>query len=85
MHENGIEIEVRLMSNADGLIFSVIDTGSPVPAEKAQYLLNEPVKSEQGLGVGLYQSAALAKQFDYELHLNENMDGLVSFSLMKNN
>jgi hypothetical protein len=58
-----------------------MDSGYAVPANKAQFLLAEPVRSDQGLGVGLYQSAALAKHQGYELVLETNQEGMVCFAL----
>lgn len=81
LHDRDIKIDARLIANSDGIIFSVVDTGYPVDADTAQYLLSEPVKSEQGLGVGLYQSAALAKHEGYELSLETNVEGMVCFTL----
>lgn len=83
LQDRNIEIKAQLISNADGIVFSVIDTGYPVSPEKAQYLLGEPVRSEQGLGVGLYQSAALAKHQGYNLVLETNIEGMVCFTLAK--
>jgi len=76
-----IEIKAQLISNPDGIVFSVMDSGYAVPADKAQFLLAEPVRSDQGLGVGLYQSAALAKHQGYELVLETNQEGMVCFAL----
>ena len=81
LNQRDIDIEVCLVSKPDLLSFSVMDTGHPVPANKADYLLSEPVKSEQGLGVGLYQSAALAKHQGYSLILESNEEGNVRFTL----
>lgn len=81
LHERNIEIQAQLISNSDGIVFSVNDNGYAVPADKAKYLLGEPVRSDQGLGVGLYQSAALAKHQGYELQLETNLEGMVCFTL----
>ncbi len=81
LHDRDIAIQAQLVSNADGIVFSVSDTGYCVPADKAQYLMSEPVQSEQGLGVGLYQAFALAKHQGYELVLESNLDGMVCFTL----
>ena len=81
LNNRNIEIKAQLTSNPDGIVFSVIDSGYAVPADKAQFLLSEPVRSDQGLGVGLYQSFALAKHQGYELVLETNQEGMVCFTL----
>ena len=81
LNKREIDIKAQLVSNPDGIVFSVMDSGYAVPADKAKFLLAEPVRSDQGLGVGLYQSAALAKHQGYELILETNQEGMVCFTL----
>lgn len=75
-----LHIRVSLQSR-DGLSFEVEDDGVILPAGLAQSLFREPVRSENGFGMGLYQSARLAAQRGYRLLLAENRPGRVCFRL----
>jgi signal transduction histidine kinase len=77
----GITIDARLTANADGLELQVCDGGTEVPAEMAARLGNEPVKSENGLGIGVYQVGRLAAKAGYRLELSSNIPGQVCFRL----
>jgi hypothetical protein len=65
---NGPELRVR-------------DSGRAVPADIAGGLLQAPVPSSVGLGIGLYQAARHAEKSGYALTLVENRDGAVCFAL----
>jgi hypothetical protein len=43
--------------------------------------MQEPVNSEDGLGIGLYHAAHQAQGSGYVLNLTENSPGKVSFTL----
>jgi hypothetical protein len=77
----GITVEARLSGDAAGLVLLVCDGGTAVPAELAGRLGIEPVKSENGLGIGVYQVARLAAKAGYRLQLNSNRPGKVCFRL----
>jgi len=77
----GITIDARLTANVAGLELQVCDGGSAVPAEMAGRLGNEPVKSENGLGIGVYQVGRLAAKAGYRLELSSNIPGQVCFRL----
>lgn len=77
--EAGLKISVSLSSDARSL--RVHDDGSMVPAEIVFELLQAPVASENGLGIGLYQAARQARDAGYELRLTSNGDGNVCFEL----
>lgn len=79
LREPGIRITVRL--DADAETFSVTDSGSAIPPQQAQSLLRTIVPSEDGLGVGLYQSARWAQQQGWRLRLAQNQPGEVRFEL----
>ena len=49
--------------------------------ELAQTLFKDPVKSNTGLGIGLFQAAKQARTNDYNLSLLKNQDGRVCFVL----
>jgi len=74
-------ISVALSREGDGLLLSVCDDGEPVPAAVAQHLFEAPVRSESGLGVGLYQVARFAREQGWILQLDSNQPGRVCFSL----
>jgi hypothetical protein len=54
-----------------------------VPAEVAGALLRAPVRSDNGLGIGLYQAARQARAGGFELSLAANRDGEVCFALRR--
>jgi sensor histidine kinase regulating citrate/malate metabolism len=61
-----------------------MDNGSPVPDETVAQLFEEVLFSENGFGIGLYQSNQLAKRADYRLTLEHNKQGNVCFRLSNN-
>ena len=67
-----VEIEVR-------------DNGSMIPFPVAEGLFRQRVISENGLGIGLYQSARLARERGWVLSLVENREGSVCFRLAPSN
>lgn len=78
--ETGIGIEFTLES-VRPLALSVSDAGSAMDTALAARVLHEPVLSDNGLGIGLYQSALLAQRCGWRLSLAENRDGCVRFRL----
>ncbi len=60
---------------------SVEDSGAAVPPDVVGSLLHAPVRSDEGLGIGLYQAARQAVEQGYRLALEENRDGCVRFVL----
>lgn len=60
---------------------TVCDDGAAIPDNIAASLLRSVVVSQNGLGVGLYQSARWAEQLGYRLSLQENRNGRVCFNL----
>lgn len=78
--DSGLQLTMRL-SWKDGYLLSVCDTGKPVPPSVAQNLLNAPVSSKSGLGVGLYQLARFATDQNYRVTLASNEAGKVCFQL----
>lgn len=61
----------------------VCDDGKPVPEGMTGNLMQAPVPSESGLGVGLYQAATFAASCGYALQLAENRRGRVCFELVR--
>jgi signal transduction histidine kinase len=76
----GLHIRVSL-HGGEGVVLRVHDNGRAVPADIAGPLLRAPVRSESGLGIGLYQAARLAEKHGYALALEENREGSVCFAL----
>ena len=77
--EPGISIFVKI--DAEPLCVTVCDSGDAIPDVIAANLLRRVVVSENGLGVGLYQSARWAEQQGYRLTLTGNQRGKVCFEL----
>ncbi len=75
----GLRVRVVLA----GLGLQVCDSGRAVPADMAKSLLRAPVRSDTGLGIGLYQAARQAEAAGYELRLESNLDGEVCFALRR--
>ncbi|MEO1766251.1 sensor histidine kinase [Thiobacter aerophilum] len=61
--------------------FTVCDTGRPMSQETAARLINAPVVSTTGFGIGLYQAARQAEALGYQLRLLHNEVGRVCFEL----
>jgi signal transduction histidine kinase len=75
-------IRVSILRGAGGTpALRVHDSGRAVPADIAAQLLRGPVRSAQGLGIGLYQAARHAEKCGYQLTLASNRDGDVCFEL----
>lgn len=79
-NESTIEILAEL-SMGDQFCIEVSDTGNAMPQDKAHRLFKKHVRSENGLGIGLYHAAKQAQQAGYSLSLVENIDGAVRFRL----
>jgi signal transduction histidine kinase len=80
-NETGLRVNVSLSSDAASL--RVCDSGSPLSGDVIADLLLAPVASENGLGIGLYNSARQAVGLGYELRLSNNVAGNVCFELKK--
>ena len=78
-----IDITVTLQGKDQGISIEVEDSGQAIPGELADRLFQEPVKSDNGLGIGLLQAAKQAATLGYELKLEHNSDGKVCFRLEK--
>lgn len=74
-------VTLRLDRAAAGFRMEVTDDGEPVPEALARHLLAQPVASESGLGVGLYQCARQAAAAGHQLELAINEPGCVRFKL----
>ena len=75
------EVIIQVLANRDTVNVTVCDNGKPVPPELENNLFIKPVSSGEGMGIGLYQSAIMARTLNYELDLSSNQPGKVCFSL----
>ncbi len=82
--EQGIEITITLACNDDVIIVTVCDSGSMIPDNISSELINNPISSDNGLGIGLYQASKQAEIFGYNLKLIINQPGRVCFELTSN-
>ena len=78
-----LSITVILQSDNNHIDLRVMDNGSPVPDETAAQLFEEVIFSENGFGIGLYQSGQLARKAGYSLTLEHNNQGNVCFRLSR--
>ena len=77
-----VRIRVTLDAADSGACLRVEDSGAAVRPEVEATLLHAPVRSDSGLGIGLYQAARQAAAQGYRLVLEENRDGAVRFALV---
>ena len=76
-----IEINVELVCHNNHARLTVCDSGKAMPEHLASILFTMPLDSEDGFGIGLYQSQQQARHQNMELELYENIDGRVCFKL----
>jgi signal transduction histidine kinase len=81
LEQPDISISVELQADNQGINLRVFDSGKPVPEETMAQLFNEVIYSENGFGIGLYQSSQLTKRAGYQLKLESNNTGNVCFCL----
>jgi len=79
--ESKLNITISLYGSSEDTQLLISDNGSKIPEHKANILMKEPVKSDSGLGIGLYQAARQAESAGYLLTLKSNHDGNVCFEL----
>ncbi len=76
----GVRVRVSLECGPS-VEFRVCDTGRAVPAALEGALFRAPVRSDAGLGIGLFQAARHAEANGYALFLANNKDGEVCFAM----
>lgn len=74
---------VDVHAESDLIVITVCDDGNAIDKDIEEQLFNKPVSSGQGMGIGLYQSAIMARANQYELELVNNENGHVCFSLLQ--
>ena len=82
MTETNVKVVVHF-SGADSVVFTVCDSGEPIPEIVVSKLFHDTVDSETGLGTGLYHAYHWAEQHGYLLSLKNNEKGAVCFMLEK--
>jgi signal transduction histidine kinase len=81
IREPQLQIFVELSNKENRVRLSVMDTGSAIDPQVHEKLFKEVVSSHDGFGIGLYQSFELARSNGYVLHVENNVDGNVCFTL----
>lgn len=81
LSEPNIHINVHVEAVNGAAHLRVSDDGSCIDGDTARNLFRSPVKSRNGLGIGLYQAARQARQWGYELTLATNEPHDVAFDL----
>jgi len=83
IREPKLKIFVALTYTGKQAHLSVTDTGSAIDPQVYPHLFKDVVSSNDGFGIGLYQSYELAKNHGYELMISDNTEGNICFNLMK--
>ena len=82
-HGEKVKVTTSLFTDHNNIIMHIVDNGRKIPDDVANHLLKEPVQSDNGLGIGLYQVARQADSLGYKFLLKDNFDGNVCFELSK--
>lgn len=85
IREPALQIFVELSNTDKQLQLSITDTGSAINPQICQQLFKEVVSSQDGFGIGLYQSYELAKNHGYDLAVQDASEGHVCFTLRASN
>lgn len=78
--EPEITIHAHVVMN-EQIFVEVTDSGNPMPDDVAANLFRKRIRSEGGLGIGLYQAGRQAQQAGYQLSLVNNQPRQVCFRL----
>lgn len=79
--EPDIRIAVHLAVSDAGVCLSVCDNGSALREEITRLLFKQPIRSDAGLGIGLFHAARQAELEGYSLGLKSSVAGKVCFEL----
>lgn len=74
-------VRLTLRSDDSGVRCTVSDDGGAIEQAVAARLFREPVESESGHGIGLFQAARQAEASGCKLELTDNRDGTVAFTI----
>jgi signal transduction histidine kinase len=80
-NEPGLRISATLASSGRTHSLQVCDDGTAMRSSVVETLFSGPVKSQTGLGIGLYQAARQAERLGYRLAIAGNARGKVCFEL----
>lgn len=76
-----ISISASIHTENNRITIRVCDTGEPVPTSKTSDMFKQILPSNDGYGIGLYQSAQLAEKNGFKLSLLSNKPANVCFQL----
>ena len=76
-----LEIHMNVLEENGNVSLTVTDTGTAIDKNITENLFAEPIKSDNGLGIGLLQAAKQATTLGYKLQLLTNETGNVTFGL----
>jgi len=76
-----LQIKMKLYIHKQKINFTVCDDGSAIAPEIYPHLLTQPVTSQEGFGIGLYQAVKQLAHTGYELKIIDNTSGHVCFEL----
>lgn len=79
--ETDIAVSISLYCTQGNIVLTVCDSGKKILPDLEQSLFRDPIKSNTGLGIGLFQIAKQASSNNYNLSLARNRDGQVCFEL----
>lgn len=80
-HQGDLAISISL--SPDATMLRVCDSGSTVREDVLDELFQRPVTSENGFGIGLFNTARLADAFGFQVRLVSNQPGQVCFEMSK--
>ncbi len=83
--DKDIKITASATCRNNTISMTVRDTGNEIEKKTANLLFKEPLKSDNGLGIGLLQAFKQAESSGYTLSLKNNTDGNVCFELLSQN
>ena len=83
-NDPSIEIRMYILEQNGSITLTVSDTGAAIDKKISEFLFVEPIKSDNGLGIGLLQAAKQATALGYKLQILTNENGNVTFGLCNN-
>lgn len=83
--DRDLKVTISLMTKETEVKLSVCDTGEAIDEKIVKRLFLQPMDSNTGLGIGLYQAARQAELNGFKLKLVHNEKGRVCFQLSNDN
>ncbi len=81
--KNVSQVIIDITANSEMIVITICDDGEQMNPDLEKNLFIKPISSGEGMGIGLYQSAIMARSFNFELELANNEEGKVCFSLFQ--